>query len=325
MTITPGLDIGYNAVKAVSGKLQVTFPSVVGTADTARFALNATKDVVIEHNGNSYLVGESAISQSRMVQRREDRHWFESDEYTILLLAALAALNVKGDVSIVTGLPVAFFVADKEKLQAKIMGEYTFTRNGVKFSVNVTAVKVVPQPFGTLLDIALDADGDVIDAETANGNIGIIDCGGKTTNLLSVKQLGDISKETKSADIGGWDIVRALSDYMDNEYPNRNFKDHELAEIIRTGKFTYFGNKIDVRNKISEIIGPLANEIISKASQYWNGGAAMDKIIVTGGGAHLLGKAILAHFPHAVQHINPVFGNASGYAKLGAYNANKQR
>lgn len=325
MTNIIGLDIGYNAVKAVCGKLQVTFPSVVGTADTARFSLGTSNDVVIEYNGNSYLVGESAISQSRMTQRREDRHWYESEEYTILLLAALSALNVKGDVTIVTGLPVAFYAADKDRLQSRIVGEYSFTRNGTKFAVNIETVKVVPQPFGTLLDIALDMDGDVENAEIANGNIGVIDCGGKTTNLLSVKRLGEIAKETSSVNIGGWDVVRALSRYIDDEYPNRDFEGHELAEIVRVGKFTYFGEKVDVKRKVEELTAPLAQQVISQASQLWNGGAALDKIIVTGGGAHLLGKAILAHFPHAIQHVNPVFGNASGYAKLGAYNANTKR
>jgi len=37
-----GMDIGYSAVKVVSGPdRMVTFPSVVGTPDRARFSINA--------------------------------------------------------------------------------------------------------------------------------------------------------------------------------------------------------------------------------------------------------------------------------------------
>ena len=302
-----GLDIGYNAVKAVTGKLQATFPSVVGTPDTARFSIGASNDVLIEYNKSAYLVGESAVTQSRMTERREDRHWYQSDEYIILLLAALSSLNANDDVTVMTGLPVAFFTADKDALKEKLQGEYDFLRNGKHFSVNVSKVGIMPQPFGTLLDVALDDDGEVQDGDVANGKIGVIDCGGKTTNMLSAARLGEIAKETASVNIGGWDVIRSLREHIESEYPNRDFQDHELAEVVRSGKFTYFGEKVDVKKHIETITADLARTVVSRASQLWNGGASLDKVVITGGGSHLLGKAICAHFPHAILHSNPLW------------------
>lgn len=318
-----GIDIGYNAVKAVHEKYQTTFPSVVGTPDTARFSLNAGSDVIIEYEGTQYLVGESAIVQSRMVQRREDRHWFESTEYKILYMAALSALNLSGNVKVVTGLPVAF-LADKDALQSTLTGEWLFKRNGKEYSVDAQEVKVIPQPFGTLLDLALDDDGDVVNSEIATGTIGIVDCGGKTTNLLAVSRMAEISRETASVNIGGWDVIRALREYINSQYPDRDFRDHELAEIIRLGSFNYFGKKVDVKSKIEELAAPLAQQVISQASQLWNGGASLDKIVITGGGSFLLGQYIESHFQHAETTKCPVFGNALGYHKLGVRNANKR-
>lgn len=317
-----GFDGGYNAVKVTNLNDQTTFPSVVGTPDTARFSLNATSDVIIEYNGESYLVGESAVLQSRMIQRREDRHWFQSEQYIVLYLAALSAMSAKADVNVITGLPMAFFSSDKDALKSKLTGEFVFNRCGNQFKVN-TSVKVVPQPFGTLFDIAMDKDGDVINTEVANGTIGVIDCGGKTTNLLAVSRLSEIGRETSSVNVGGWDVIRALQNYINNEYPNRDFRDHELAQIVKVGSFTYFGEKIDVRKIVDEISKPLAEQVIAQASQLWNGGASLDKIVVTGGGTHLLGQHICNHFPHAEPHHNPVFGNAAGYAKLAVYNGKR--
>ena len=42
-----GLDVGYSAVKAVSGGRRVTFPSAVGTPERARFSLNGASSIVL--------------------------------------------------------------------------------------------------------------------------------------------------------------------------------------------------------------------------------------------------------------------------------------
>ena len=78
-----GLDVGYSAVKAVSGNRRVTFPSVVGTPDKARFSLDGSKAIILTQP-MSAMIGEEAIAQSRFLNRREDRGWVESDEWYAL-------------------------------------------------------------------------------------------------------------------------------------------------------------------------------------------------------------------------------------------------
>jgi len=61
-----GLDIEYSAVKAVSGDRRMTFPSVVGTPDRARFSLNGGTSVVLiepEHIQGHYPISpESEVT-----------------------------------------------------------------------------------------------------------------------------------------------------------------------------------------------------------------------------------------------------------------------
>jgi hypothetical protein len=69
-----GLDVGYSAVKAVAGNRRVSFPSVVGTPDQARFSLNGTAggDIILTEPRH-VLVGQGAVEQSRFLRRREGR------------------------------------------------------------------------------------------------------------------------------------------------------------------------------------------------------------------------------------------------------------
>ena len=118
-----GLDVGYSAVKAIAGERRVTFPSVVGTPDRARFSLNgADASSIILTEPASVLVGEGAVLQSRHLKRREDRGWVESAEWYHLVLAAMTELTTATsvDLRIVTGLPVAFY-ADKDQVRDRLL------------------------------------------------------------------------------------------------------------------------------------------------------------------------------------------------------------
>jgi hypothetical protein len=67
---------------------------------------------------------------------------------------------------------------------------------------------------------------------------------------------------------------------------------------------------------IGELAAELAGQVIGEASHLWNGGATLDAVLVTGGGALLLGDAIRKHWKHARLAADPVYANAAGYCKL---------
>lgn len=316
-----GFDGGYNAVKAVTEARKVSFPSVTGTPDRARFSLNGRPEELIINLGNEqWLVGEAAVIQSRFIQRREDRAWINSSEYHRLFLAALTELSPANwvDMVIVTGLPIAYF-DDRQALAARLKGEHRVQREGRKSQVfRVTDVRVIPQPFGALLSEALDNQGRPVDQTLAGGRVAVIDIGGKTTNFLSVDRLADVSKETASVNIGAWDVVRAVRDYLTlpNHCPDLDLRDHALVEVIKAGKVRYYGELIELGEVIEAALEPMARQIISQAGQLWNSGANLDAILVTGGGANLLGERIMAHYRHARIVKEPVYANAVGYWKL---------
>ncbi len=318
-----GLDVGYSDTKAVSADRRVNFPSVVGTPDQGSFGVfsaNGTGIILVEPA--HVQIGEQAVLQSRFVNRREDRSWIESDEYYHLILAALTELTKATvvDLRIVTGLPIAFYGNDRDTLRDLLMGEHRATRKDARAQVfRVADCRVIPQPFGCLLAEALDDRGNVADMELATGNVGVIDVGGKTTNLLSVNRLNEIGTETASVNLGAWDVVRAVKKWLSANCPDLDLRDHQVVEATIARETMYFNEAINLEEVVSDTLKPMAEQVISEATQLWNGGASLRAILVSGGGALLLGPAIEAHFRHARVVKDPVFANALGYWRFAQY------
>lgn len=312
-----GMDVGYSSTKAVSDDRHVTFPSAVGTPDKARFSLNRNKSIVLTHPQHIQ-VGEAAISQSRFLNRREDRHWIEGEEWYALALAALTELTsaTVAEVVIVTGLPVAFY-NDKAQVRDRLLGVHKVQREGRRAQLlKVTDCRVIPQPFGALLSATLDNRGRIADKKLAMGAVGVVDVGGKTTNLLSVNRLSEIGRETASVNVGAWDVVRTMRGWLSDRCPELDLRDHQVIEAIVSHQVRYYGEPIDLTGAIEAAVEPLANQVLAEATQLWNGGAALDAVLVSGGGALLLGPRITAHFRHAQVVDAPVFANAVGFWKF---------
>ena len=313
-----GLDLGYSAVKLVTNGRRKSFPSLVGTPELGRFSLDQQAHHIILTRPDRALVGEGAMTQSRFVNRREDRAWIESTEYYHLFLAALTELTTAkvADLQLVTGLPVAFY-SDKAMLGDRLIGVHKVAREGRHAqNFKVSECRVIPQPFGALLAAALDDRGRIADHDLATGAVGVIDIGGKTTNLLSVARLAEIGRETESVSIGAWDVVRAVRSFLADRCPNLELRDHQVVEAIVSRQVRYYGQQVELNQVVDAALEPMANQVIAQATQLWNGGAGLDAILVSGGGALLLGSFLKAHFPHARIVNDPVFANAEGYWKL---------
>lgn len=310
-----GLDVGYSAEKAISGDRRVTFPSAVGTPDKARFSLNGNKAMVLVHP-NHVQVGDEAIRQSRFIKPREDRQWIESDSWYHLFLASLTELTPakRVDLRIVTGLPVAFY-GDKLTLRDRLLGDHKAQReNQYAQAFRVTDCRVIPQPFGALLTATLDDRGRIVDNTLATGAVGVIDVGGKTTNLLSVNRLSEIGKETASVNVGAWDAIRAVTSWLANSYPGlEDLRPHQVVDAVIARQVRYYGEPVNLTSVVEDTLEPMAEQVLAEASRLWNGGATLDAILVSGGGALLMGPYITRHFRHARVVDDPIFANALGF------------
>lgn len=313
-----GIDVGYSGTKATNGRQTVSFPSAVGSPDKARFSLDGLGDGIILLEPHNVAVGQAAVEQSRFLHRREDRDFVKGDEWYSLFLAALTEL-AKGnaEMQIVTGLPVAFY-DDSATVQARVVGTHAIKREGRRAQTfTVTDCRVIPQPFGALLAATLNDAGKIVNKDLATGAVGIIDVGGKTTNLLSVNRLAEIGTETASVNVGVWDVVRALRAELDRDYPGLDhLKDHQVVAAMVEGSIKYYGEPVDLVGILAPILEPMAREVANEARKLWNGAATIDQILVTGGGGLLIGPYVCKEFRHAAVVEEPVTANARGYFRF---------
>jgi len=326
MTLPIGIDLGYGYCKAASPIGESIFASAIGTPDTGRFGLNlnGTRQLVVD--GNTWLVGEEAVEQSRFLQRREDRRWIESDEYHTLLIAALdAAINGNGgehQVLLVTGLPLAYY-DDKDSLQNRLLGRFTVQRKGSSpRHVRIRECRVVPQPFGSLFSLAFNEQGQIVDGALLDSVVGIIDIGSKTTNILATSKARELLKASSSVNSGGWDIVRSIRTELEQTFQDLDMRDHQVAQAIVDRHAKYYGRVVDLGTIIDDVVQPFAEQVAATASQLWNRGATMDTILIAGGGAHLVGQTLKQHFS---RHVDvrivpePQMANVRGYYRYAQF------
>jgi plasmid segregation protein ParM len=328
-----GMDIGYHATKVITSHTQHSFPSLVGTADLSRFsAASNHASRTIAYRDRSYLFGEDAVDLSRLVNRREDRGWIDSDEYQILVRAALSyAVSPttidSAPISLITGLPLAFY-EDKDRLKSQLINIRWLTwRQATRahhHQVNISpaSLRVVPQPFGSLFFMAFEDTGQVVERAILEGQVGIIDIGGKTTNILVASRARDVARASTSVPVGGWDVVRAVQSELSETCRDANLRDHEVAAAVARGSFNHYGREVDLSTVISDVSSSFCETIVSQASQQWGAGAELDTILLSGGGANLVGDQLKAHFHrHADVRVvpDPQLANAIGYYRYGLF------
>ncbi len=317
-----GIDIGYSHTKVATQGLGKRFPSICGNVERARFSLNGRDAgvMVLDIPGDGkWVVGEGAMRVSRFRPRHEDRNWIDSEAYLRYYLAALTELTTGtyAEVQVVTGLPVTYY-EDRDKLVERLIGDFRVQREGRNWQkFRVHQVAVIPQPFGTLLREVLDDRGRIVNNELATGHIGVIDIGGKTTGYLSVDNLAEVPPETGSIDVGCWEALTLIRDTLNAKYPGLELEDYEVSSIVSNGATVrYYGETHDVSEVVADALSPLAERILAQATTLWNSGARFDAILVTGGGAALVGAAICERFPHARIVKDSAFANAQGYYRF---------
>lgn len=323
-----GLNVGYHSTKYAAGTRTGKFLSVVGSPDRPRFSLEDDGGIVLEEP-QPVLIGEEAITQSRFLNRREDRAWIESDEWYLLSLAALTQITqaTSAELDVVTGLPISFY-ADKDSVRERLEGAHRVKRAGrVGQTLTIRSVNAVPEPFGTLFDLLWDDKLGVRD-QRALGEVGILDIGSKTTNMLSVQRIREIGRESHSEEIGGWDVVRALREYLAQPAlcPDLKLRDHELAQAVIARQVGYYGKAVDIGPVVDEITARLSSQIVAEASKLWRESLArFGLIVITGGGALLLGDQIRSQpqFSNALIADAPIYANARGYLKYARYLATR--
>lgn len=320
-----GYDAGRYAVKALAGERQTIFPAyaVPYQVPLLDVGLGATPDVLVGWDGHVWTVGEGAVRQGDGT-RPETAAWIETPEYLACFRRAITDVTVGPWVAcnIVAGLPIGDYRRDSEKLHRILLPAHTFRRNGEIVTVQVEHLRIVPQAWGAVLALLLNPDGSIADASLLEQHLAIVDIGGHTVNLLTVKSLSDIPSESVSLNAGAWDVMRQARQFLTGlgeGYADLN--DHEIMRACVLGRI-WNGNAgewVDLRDCIQPVLARIGTTVMEAARTFWHGGEAFDKLLLIGGGAYLWADTILAAFPQVVVLEEPETANARGFRAFAEY------
>jgi plasmid segregation protein ParM len=325
------VDAGFGRTKALSAERAISFPSLVAHYREVRFTTgmegngDPTSKMVIESNGRRYFVG-SAAGRQGIVQNTIDRDRAISEEAKLLTLGALSLLMEESPehINLVAGLPVSHYASLKERYISELKQTHYFdlldlsgkTLN--KHIVNVHEVKVIPQPLGTLFNMLLNEQGGLSRAELAGENVGIVDIGFHTVDLARADSLEFIDRKSASYPLGLFNAFSELSEEigrsLDIEAPPET-----LENVVSSGQIKVGGKSVSIEKQKQQAFTHAAEQILSKVKTLWPDRWQLDRIIVTGGGGHLLYDYLKLNLDQQAELAHkPVFANAEGYLKLAA-------
>jgi len=158
------------------------------------------------------------------------------------------------------------------------------------------------------------------------GTIGVIDLGHHTVDIATVRRLLPVHSSLDTWQLG---TARALSPIRARlaAQTERELSLYDTDQAVRSGAVQKAGQSVALPFGWDQPLVELADQLVARLTEVWGSGAALDAILIGGGGAELpiLTSAIQARFSHAQVVDRPQTAIARGYARLARRYASELR
>lgn len=325
------IDAGFGRTKATDGQNICDFPSLVAAYRPVKFTsgmeskTDPTGRLVLEYEGSRYYIGSAAARQG-IAQSTIDKERAVSTEGKLLSLAALGILaeSETEHINLVAGLPVSHYSGLKNRYYSAMKQTHRYSLLKLTGEVekqlisNIVALRIIPQPLGTLFDMLLNNTGDIERAELAGENVGIIDIGYHTADLARADSLEFIDRKSASYPLGLFGAYLELSESINSEF-GIEAAPESLEGVMRTGYISIGGSNIAVDHLTVKALKAAAGQIASKVKSLWPDRWQLNRIIVTGGGGATLYNQLTANLDEPAELADAaIYANVRGYYKLAA-------
>lgn len=297
------IDVGYGDVKVQAGDELFKFTNAISFVSNS--TVNYESDLgVFKYNGDEYLIGDEALSRKPFITR-DFSYLMEFAPLLVYKALKMANATSGDDIHLITGLSLKDW--DK-KVQFGNALTSIFV-NDELFKIKPQNIKLVPQGKGVYLDYK-----STHDLAAEDDFVAVVDIGFNTFDFLVFKN-GKTVKEYNYANTNGVNaIVTEISKVLNREFPV-SFSEQEVKEFLNT-KQIRMGSKIHdissiVQKEVSRYCRLIKNEIQSKNPELLH---RVHKVIISGGGAHILSTNNIQMFEHQDYCNSPhEFANVRGY------------
>lgn len=332
-----GIDIGFGFTKATNGKDTLIFKSLFGDANDLQFWMDfgsqsASDFYHVTVDGKSYFIGDLAEQQSNVLNFTLDQEKLISEFVKILALTAAGVFLKKGSpinvpINIVSGLPIGYFKHNHERFNEILTGHHQVTyhqpdgKNTVK-EIYINKVRMLPQPLGSILNLLMDDNGRIANAELAKQKIGVVDIGFRTTDFTIMDRLRYIDRGSRTMDTGISKAFGIISNKL-REKCGVGVQLYRLYQAVESGLIKMKGHGLNFSKIKDQVYTQLATNIANDIDRLWAEDWDIDTIVLTGGGsmalAPYLQPLIDGNVRPLINEVDARLNNVMGYHKYARY------
>lgn len=308
-----GFDLGYGYAKICYGLdyTLVKFPSVVAQAESFENNDRGFGDYTLELDGVRYYIGAAALmSRSKLVTTAFEGDRLNSSIFRALFLAGIGSCCQNDtDVSVVTGLPINAYRLFKHDIE-KYRNKYRIILNDKPIILNITSLKVIPQPLGTYFKLLPSYP------ELESQSLLIVDIGFKTTDLLRMEKERTLPSST-SINFGMSDVARKIISNVNSQIDGRTWTINEVDELLDRG-YVKNGVRYYIPQELAyAVLKDTFKAIWSRIVELYPEHGTLDRIIFTGGSS-IRFKPFINDLPYDSMGIasDPQMANAIGYREV---------
>lgn len=213
-------------------------------------------------------------------------------------------------IRIATGLPTDH-MRDAAELKASLIGQHLIKTDTAELIAHVSEVMVMPQPYGTIYANTLTETGEINRQHTYR-RTGVCDVGTYTVDLALDDEGEFVDAESGSVESGVYTAQERISAALERDYREKMpFK--IVEEVLRTGIFHANGQPVDYSEIVEEALAPLRSATLNLMSEKWQRGTTVDVIYLSGGGAELVVEDVREAYPQIALVWDAQLANARGY------------
>jgi len=313
-----GYDSGYDSCKLITNIMQeknqepLIYPSLAkesvgGLANDKSIGMNEpiSKEAMLikvkdqDDNYYNFMIGEYVITQLETGGTNYDVDKYNEPSELAKLLAGLSVLHPNTDQivvdTLVIGLPIQHYQEHKEAMTKRFTDSFESQitnqeGNIVTIRYEFKNVIVMPQGLGALMYYMNTEEGQ----ESLKGRLGILDIGGRTTDIFAYNNNRIIEGSPYSINIGMSNVFRSVSNKL-------NLEENLVREAVIKGQDSvrYNQKEIGITSLVEEYSENTANNIAFETRNKWRDFIGLvDKILIIGGASEKLKP-----------YINPAFND----------------
>lgn len=215
-------------------------------------------------------------------------------------------------IRLATGLPTDH-MRDAAELKASLIGQHLIKTDTCDIIANITEVMVMPQPYGTIFAATLTEAGEINRAH-AYRRTGVCDVGTYTVDLALDDEGEFLDAESGSVESGVYTAQERIAAALERDYREK-MPFRIIEEVLRTGVFHANGHPVDYHDIVEEALTPLRSATLNLLSEKWQRGTIVDVIYLSGGGAELVYADIAEAYPQTQLVADAQLANARGYLR----------